>query len=86
MTRKDFTSWNLSHIQEFVADRGIYKSGYKDTLVTNSYNAYKMNLEISVTDYMEENNEVEDYRMKSSIKSAFVKWASKSTRSLKINR
>ena len=86
MTRKDFTSWNLSHNQEFVADRGINKSGYKHTLVTNAYNAYKMNLEISVTDYMEENNEVEDCRMKSSIKIAFVKWASKSTRSLKINR
>ena len=36
--------------------RGI---GLAETLVTNAYNAHKMNLEISVTDYMEEKNEVE---------------------------
>ena len=40
MTRKDFSSWNLSHLQEFLADRGINKTGNKDTLVTNAYNAY----------------------------------------------
>ena len=59
MTRKDFSSWNLSHLQKFLADRGINKTGNKDTLVTNGYNAYKMNLEISATDYIEEKNEVE---------------------------
>ena len=50
MTRNDFSSWNLSHFQEFLADRGINKTGNKVTLVTNAYNAYKMNLEISATD------------------------------------
>ena len=50
MTRNDFSSWNLSHLQEFLADRGINKTGNKVTLVTNAYNAYKMNLEISATD------------------------------------
>ena len=59
MTRKDFTSWNLSHLQEFLAGRGINKTGNKDTLVTNAYNAYKMNLDISATDCIEEKNEVE---------------------------
>ena len=59
MTRKDFSSWNLSHLQEFLADRGINKTGSKGTLVTNAYNTYKMNLEISATDYIEEKNEVE---------------------------
>ena len=59
MTRKDFSSWNLSHLQEFLADRGINKTGNKDTLVTDAYNAYKMNLEISATDNIEEKNEVE---------------------------
>ena len=49
MTRKDFSSWNLSHLQEFLADHGINKTGNKDILVTNGYNAYKMNLEISAT-------------------------------------
>ena len=73
MTRKDFSSWNLSHLQEFLADRGINKTENKDTLVTNAYNALKMNLEISATDYNEEKNEVE------------LKRTSKSTRSLKIN-
>ena len=73
MTWKDFSSWNLSHLHEFLADRGINKTGNKDTLVTNAYNALKMNLEISATDYNEEKNEVE------------LKRTSKSTRSLKIN-
>ena len=59
MTRKDFSSCNLSHNQEFLADRGINKTENKDTLVTNAYNAYKMNLEISGTDYTEEKNELE---------------------------
>ena len=59
ITRKYFSSWNLSHLQEFLADRGINKTGNKDTLVTNAYNAYKMNLEISATGYIEEKNEVE---------------------------
>ena len=59
MTRKDFSSWNPSHLQEFLADRGISTTGNKDTLVANAYNAYKMNLEISATDYIEEKNEVE---------------------------
>ena len=52
-------SWNLSDLQEFLADRGINKTGNKDTFVTNAYNAYKMNIEISATDYIEEKNEVE---------------------------
>ena len=36
MTWKDFSSWNLSHLQEFLADRGINKTGNKDALVTNA--------------------------------------------------
>ena len=59
MTRKDFLSWNLSHLQEFLADCGINKTGNKDTLVTNAYNAYEMDLEISATDYIEGKNKVE---------------------------
>ena len=50
---------NLSHLQEFLADRGIYKTGNKDTLVTNTCNASKINLEISAADCIEEKNEVE---------------------------
>ena len=59
MTRKDFSSLNRSHLQELLADRGINKTGSKDTLITNAYHAYKMNLEISAIDYTEEKNEVE---------------------------
>ena len=59
MTRKDFTRWNLSHLQQFLAGRGINKTGNKDTLVTNAYNAYTMNLDTSATDCIEEKNEVE---------------------------
>ena len=39
MTRKDYSNWNLSYLQEFLADRGITKTGNKDILVTNAYNA-----------------------------------------------
>ena len=59
MTRKYFSSCNLSHLRKFLADRSINKTGNKDTLITNAYNAYKMNIEISATDYIEEKNEVE---------------------------
>ena len=58
MARKDFSSWNLHQLQEFLPDRGINKTGNKDTLVTNAYNAYKMNLEISDIDYIEEKYEL----------------------------
>ena len=59
ITRENFSSWNLSHLQEFLADRSINKTGDKDTVVRNSYKAYKMNFKIRVTEYMEEKNEVE---------------------------
>ena len=39
MTRKDYSNWNLSYLQEFLADRGITKTGNKDVLVTNAHNA-----------------------------------------------
>ena len=59
MTRTDFSSGNLSHLQEFLTDHGINKTKHKDNLVTNAYNACKMNLQISATDYTEEKNGVE---------------------------
>ena len=84
MTRKDFSSCNLNHLQEFLAaDRGINKNANKDTLVTNAYNAYKMNLEISGTDYTEEKNEFE---LNLQSKLVLAKRTRKSTRSLKITR
>ena len=49
LTRKDLSSWNLSHLQEFLGDCDINKTRNKDTLLTNAYNFYKMNLEISAT-------------------------------------
>ena len=58
MTRKDFSSWNLSDLQEYLADCGINESGNKDTFVKNPCYAYIMNLQISVTDYKKEKNEV----------------------------
>ena len=59
MTRKDFSSWNRSHLQKLLVDRGINKTGNKDTLITNAYNAYKVNLEISAIDCTKEKNEVQ---------------------------
>ena len=53
---KEWLEKILSHLQEFLADCGINKTWNKDTLVTNVYNAYKMNFEISATDYIEEKN------------------------------
>ena len=50
---KEWLEKILSHLQEYLADRGINKTWNKDTLVTNTYNAYKMNFEISATDYIE---------------------------------
>ena len=59
ITRENFSSWNLSYLQEFVAAHGTNKTGNNYTLVKNSYNTYKINFEIRVTEYMEEKNEVE---------------------------
>ena len=50
----------LAAFQEFLADCGINKTENKDTLVTNAYNACKMNPEISATDYIEEQNDVDE--------------------------
>ena len=77
MTRKDFSSCNLSHLQKFLADRGINKTGNKDTLVASACNAYKMKLEI-----IKEKNEVElNLQTKLVLENGLVR-----TRSLKINR
>ena len=58
MEKKDFLKWNISQLQDFLADRGINKTGNKDILVTNVYSAYKMNLKVTATDFLEENNEI----------------------------
>ena len=77
MTRKDFSSCNLSHLQKFLAGRGINKTGNKDTLVASACNAYKMKLEI-----IKEKNEVElNLQTKLVLENGLVR-----TRSLKINR
>ena len=79
---KGFSIWNLSNLQGCLADRGIINYRNKYTLVTNPYSAYKMNLEISVTEYMEEKNKVE---MNLQSKLVLV-LASRSTRSVQSNR
>ena len=77
MTRKDFSSCNLSHLQKFLAGRGINKTGNKDTLVASACNAYKMKLEI-----IKEKNEVGlNLQTKLVLENGLVR-----TRSLKINR
>ena len=39
MCEADFEKWKVSYLQEFLADRGINKSGSNDVLVKNVFNA-----------------------------------------------
>ena len=40
VNRKDFSNWNLSHLQEMLTDRSIHKIGNKDTLVANARSSH----------------------------------------------
>ena len=60
MTEKDFSTWKISYLQEFLSDREVNKTGNKSTLVQNSYHAYKLNLKVRKNDAMEEENHIKE--------------------------
>ena len=58
MRKEHFSKWKVSYLQEYLASRCINKSGNKKVLINNAYNAYKLGLEETVTDFVEEQNDV----------------------------
>ena len=58
MTEADFQNWKISYLEEYLADRSINKTGNKGVLVKNTYGAYCLNLPVTTTDYLEEQEEI----------------------------
>ena len=58
MRKEHFSKRKVSYLQEYLASRGINKSGNKEVLINNAYNTYKLGLEETVTDFVEEQNDV----------------------------
>ena len=64
MRKEHFSKWKVSYLQEYLASRGINKSGNKEVLINNAYNTYKLGLEETVTDFVEEQNDVKRNHLK----------------------
>ena len=58
MTREDFSSWKIPYLEEFLASRGINRTGTKEMLVRNCFSAYELELQETITDLLQEQNEV----------------------------
>lgn len=54
MTKVDFNKWTVAQLQDFLADRGINKSGNKQKLIENVFGTFQMNLPIVQTDAAQE--------------------------------
>ncbi|XP_057297429.1 uncharacterized protein LOC130629386 [Hydractinia symbiolongicarpus] len=58
MCKADFETWTMSHLQEFLGDRNINRTGNKCRLVENAFAAYKLNLAVSATNIQEEKEQI----------------------------
>ena len=58
MKREDFSSWKIPYLEEFLASRGINRTGTKEMLVRNCFSAYELELQETITDLLQEQNEV----------------------------
>ena len=59
MTETDFQNWKISYLQQYLPGRrSVNKGGNKDVLVKNAYGAYCLNLPVTATDYLEEQEEI----------------------------
>ena len=73
MTEADFQNWKISYLQEYLADRSINKFGNKDVLVKNAYGAYCLNLPVTATEYLEEQEEIKkNYKEKLILENGLV--------------
>ena len=72
MTEADFQNWKNSYLREYLADRSI-KTGNKDVLVKNAYGAYCLNVTLTATDYLEEQEEIKkNYKEKLILENGLV--------------
>ena len=59
MTEAHFQNWKISNLQEYLPGRrSINKSRKKDVLVKNAYGTYCLNLPVTATDCLEEQEEI----------------------------
>ena len=58
MTRGNFSTWKIPFLQEFLAGRGINRTGTKKMLVRNSFRACELGLRETVSDFLQEQNKV----------------------------
>ena len=58
MTREDFSTCKIPYLEEFLASRGINRTGTKEMLVRNCFSAYELELQETITDLLQEQNEV----------------------------
>ena len=59
LTKEAFAKWNISHSHDFLLDCDINKIGNKNTSLNNDFNAYQVNLEVTMTNYNKEKHETE---------------------------
>ena len=73
MTEADFQKWKNSNLQGYLAERSFNKTGNKDVLVKNAYGAYCLNLPVTTTDYLEEQEEIKkNYKEKLILENGLV--------------
>ena len=58
MTREEFSTCKIPYLEEFLASRGINRTGTKEMLVRNCFSAYELELQETITDLLQEQNEV----------------------------
>ena len=69
----EFMKWNISKLQDYLGERGINRSGNKQTLVRNALGAYNMNLPLE-TDVQEELEEIKtDIKRKLWVEGGIIK-------------
>ena len=73
MTEVDLQKSTNSHLQVYLANRSINKTGNKDVLVKNAYGAYCLNLPVIATEHLEEKEEIEkNYKEKLILENGLV--------------
>ena len=73
MTEADLQNWKISYLQEYLADRSVNKTGNKEVLVKNAYGASCLNLPVTASEYLEEQEEIKkNYKQKLILENGLV--------------
>ena len=73
MSEADFQNWKILYLQEHLVGRSINQTANKDVLVKNTYGAYCLNLPVTATDFLEEQEEIKkNYKEKLILENGLV--------------